>query len=449
MHRPAPYDTQSQQRPRRFPLWPFLSVLIATIMLTQPVTAPAQTSSNISVSESNATADFPTTLTFQLTAEAASPITQIELYWRATKSPTVALARPDFEPAARVELTHAIDMTINYLPPGVDIEFWWRITDAAGETLETTPQTYFYMDDDHDWESRNSGQLTVWWYQGGDDFADAVLDSANGALARLSDRFQVTTDAQYQVIVYANDGDFEAAQAANSADWIGGLAYPGLDLVVAQIAPAGGAPEIGRLVPHEVSHLILFRATENPYNTPPAWLDEGLATYNQDTPDTRLDSTLDAAIRDGALMPVQALNGGFPLDPDQALLAYAESLSIVEFIIASYGDEALARLIAIFRESVTYEAAVESTLGVSIAELDAAWKVQLDYSGDDPDRQAGPAPNIGSRWDNALLFTALTGGACLLFVALAVAALVVLLRARRKNSPHPPAPSPMGMGEGE
>jgi hypothetical protein len=133
-------------------------------------------------------------------------------------------------------------------------------------------------------------------------------------------------------------------------------------------------------------------------------------------------------------MPIQALNGGFPLDPDQALLAYAESLSIIEFIIASYGDEALARLIAIFRDSVSYDTAVESALGESITELDAAWKAWLDYPGDDPDRQSAPASSDGSRWDAVLLFTALTGGACLLFLALAVAALVVLLRARRRSS---------------
>lgn len=413
-------------------------MLIVTIVaLSAPVGTLAQTTAtDITVVASTVAADFPTSLTFDLVAEAGTPISAVELYWRAVQSPTVALARPEVEPATRVELKHSIDMTINYLPPGVDIEYWWRIGAAGGEMLETEPQRFFYMDDDHDWESRTAGQMTVWWYEGGGSFADAVLTSANGALARLSERFQVVTDAQYKVVIYANDSDFEAAQSANSAEWIGGLAYTGLDLVIAQLAPNSGEAEIGRLVPHEVSHLVLYRATENPYNSPPAWLDEGVATYNQDTTDTRLERSLNAAVDDGALMPVQALNGGFPLDPDQALLAYAESESIVEFIIDTYGDEALARLIAIFRDSVTYDVAVERTLGITIEELDAAWKVWLDYPGDDPDRQAGPAAGDSSRWDDVLLLTALTGGACLLFVALGVAALVVLLRARR-GSPQP------------
>jgi hypothetical protein len=393
--------------------------------------AGAQTATGISVVESRVRPDFPTALHFELVAEAERGISVVELYWRAVQSPTVALEQPEIEPAERVALTHTIDMTINYLPPGVDIAYWWRIIDAAGQVRETEPQSFFYMDAEHDWHSHTEGQVTLWWYDGGDDFGDAVLASANGAIARLSERFAIETDAAYRIVVYADDADFEDAQSANSADWIGGLAYTGLDLVVAQIAATSGAREIGRMIPHEVSHLLLYRATENPYNSPPSWLDEGLAIYNQDTPDSRLVGRLNDAVEDGELMPIPALNGGFPLDSNQALLAYAESESIVEFIIVEFGDDTMARLIAVFREAVSYDDAIERSLGISIEEFDAAWKAWLDYPGDDPDRLAGPESATESGWDELLLLIALAGGAALMFLALGVAAVVVVVRARR------------------
>jgi hypothetical protein len=113
------------------------------------------------------------------------------------------------------------------------------------------------------------------------------------------------------------------------------------------------------------------------------------------------------------------------------LLAYAESESIVEFIIVEFGDDTMARLIAVFREAVSYDDAIERSLGISIEEFDAAWKAWLDYPGDDPDRLAGPESATESGWDELLLLIALAGGAALMFLALGVAAVVVVVRARR------------------
>ncbi|MEX2314457.1 MAG: peptidase MA family metallohydrolase, partial [Thermomicrobiales bacterium] len=152
---------------------------------------------------------------------------------------------------------------------------------------------------------------------------------------------------------------------------------------VAQVQPGAGAGrEIRRMIPHEVSHLILHQATENPWNTPPNWLDEGLAVYNQETPDSDLPDILDDAVDDGRLIPVRALGSSFPLDPEQAYLSYAESHSIATFIIEELGEDEMAELIAVFRDEVSYDEAVERALGMSVEELDAAWKAWLGYDGD-------------------------------------------------------------------
>ncbi|HEX5167286.1 MAG TPA: peptidase MA family metallohydrolase, partial [Thermomicrobiales bacterium] len=158
--------------------------------------------------------------------------------------------------------------------------------------------------------------------------------------------------------------------------------------------PGGGAArEIRRMIPHEVSHLILHQATENPWNSPPNWLDEGLAVYNQETPDADLPGILDDAVDDGELIPVSALGASFPLDPDQAYLSYAESLSIVTYIVEELGESEMAELIAVFRDEVSYDEAVERSLGMSTEELDTAWKDWLGYQGDSqPASDAGEPP---------------------------------------------------------
>src|SRR5690606_20247509 len=122
-------------------------------------------------------------------------------------------------------------------------------------------------------------------------------------------------------LAYASGDDFSGALVANSADWIGGVAHSSLSLILGNIAPGGRASqEIRRMIPHEVSHVVVAHASDNPYNSPPPWLDEGLATFIQEVDDPRLETALDRAVREGRLIPLGALRSSFPADPDQALL---------------------------------------------------------------------------------------------------------------------------------
>jgi len=76
-------------------------------------------------------------------------------------------------------------------------------------------------------------------------------------------------------------------------------------------------------------------------------------------------------------MTLQTLSSTFPADPEQASLAYAQSGSVVEFIIDTYGQEALAGLLEIFSEGALYDEALEEALGVDTWGLDKAWRESI------------------------------------------------------------------------
>jgi len=331
----------------------------------------------------SAEAEFGRALTFEVIVESSAAIEEAELYWRPEGDPEMSAAYPEIEPGRQVEIDHQVDLSFEYLPPGIDILYFWRVIDSDGNATDSKEQALFYMDDGPNWESLTNGLVTVWWYSGDQSFANELLGAANRTIETLAGRFDVTADEPIRIVIYGNDDDFMQALPPNSADWIGGQAHPALNLIVAQVRPGAGAErEIGRMIPHEVSHLILHQATENPWNSPPNWLDEGLAVYNQETPDSDLPEILDDAVDDGRLIPVRALGSSFPLDPEQAYLSYAESHSIATFIIEELGEGEMAELIAVFREEVSYDEAVEHALGMSVEELDAAWKIWLGYEGD-------------------------------------------------------------------
>lgn len=366
-------------RPVRFVL--LLAVLLVSIVAPLPVAAQT----DVTFSDFRAEADFGVSMRFEVVIESPVEIAEVELYWHAVGDPELTAEYPSFTPGNRVALQHDVNLTFQYLPPGLDIIYFWRAIDVEGNTTDSDEQLLFYMDDGPDWESLSNGLVTLWWYSGNDDFAEDIVGTANRTIEALAERFDVTADEPIRMVIYGNNGDFMDALPPNSADWIGGQAHPSLNLIVAMIAPGGGVErEIRRMIPHEVSHLILHQATENPWNSPPQWLDEGLSVYNQETPDRDLPDILDDAVEDGELIPVRALGSSFPVDPEQAYLSYAESHSIVTYIIEELGEDEMAELIAIFRDEVSYDTAVEDALGLTVEELDEDWKTWLGYEGDRP-----------------------------------------------------------------
>jgi hypothetical protein len=356
-----------------------LALLVSAVLAPAPVAAQ----SDASFSDFRAEASFGESMTFEVTVESAAEIVEAELYWHAAGDIELSAAYPIIDPGNRVAISHEVDLTFDYLPPGLDVVYFWRVIDSDGNVTDSAEQTLFYMDDSQNWDSITNGLVTLWWYSGNDEFAEDIVGTANRTIETLAERFDVTADEPIRIVIYGNDSDFMDALPPNSADWIGGQAHPALNLIVAIIRPGGGVErEIRRMIPHEVSHLILHQATENPWNSPPNWLDEGLAVYNQETPDSDLPSILDDAVEDGELIPVRALGSSFPVDPDQAFLSYAESHSIVTYIIEELGEDEMAELIAIFRDEVSYDTAVEESLGMTVEELDADWKDWLGYEGD-------------------------------------------------------------------
>ena len=118
---------------------------------------------------------------------------------------------------------------------------------------------------------------------------------------------------------------------------------------------------------------------------------------------------------------LKALSGSFGADEEMAVLSYAQSGSVVEFILDDprYGPEKLARTVAAFKEGVTYDEALKAGLGVTVDELDEQWRQALPY------KPSAPG------WLDPLAFGAIAVAGAL-FVAGGVVAFVVWSRKSRR-----------------
>jgi hypothetical protein len=167
------------------------------------------------------------------------------------------------------------------------------------------------------------------------------------------------------------------------------------------------------------------------------WMDEGLAVYWQESGRDRFYAhALDLA-KQGKIPPLRTLNGNFPYDHEGALDAYALSLSAVIYVLDTYGDEGMSKLISTFTEGVTFEDAVQQGLGISYDELDKAWRADLAA---DADRLLGSGTtrfgdDDASPWSSLGGILAVASGTIVLGLVVLtalVAGLVSLLRRRRQ-----------------
>jgi hypothetical protein len=338
------------------------------------------------------------------------------------------------------------------MPPGVDIQYRWRITEADGDVVETPEQTLSWFDDRYDWTPLSGPNVTVYTYDADPTFQQAILDAAERTVASLAGSYQAELEQPIRVWVYADKDHLYGALPPNSEPWIAGAAFPALHVIMA-VLPPGNYDEAGRVVPHEISHQVLHQATQNAFNSPPQWLDEGLATYWQESGRDRFYSYALELAATGEVPPLRTLNGTFPYERDGATASYAFSLTAVMYILDTWGDEGMSKLLATLEEGVTYDDAIEQGLGISFDELDRRWRE--DLLADAQQVGATGATRFGddggaSPWATIGDALALASGTVILGLVVLfalIAGLFSLVRSRRRSAVDEPIGEGVRWGE--
>ena len=360
-----------------------LGTLAAGLVVIRPPAAAQEASSGTATfGELSAAPAFPTTIDFQMSVDSEAEIGRAELLFAPRWEKTQNLIEAEISPGQHVDVSLPLDMYQNFFPAGLDLLYRWRVTDAEGHQTLSDEQTVLWVDTRFPWQEIETEQVSVYFYTGNEAFNRRILGSAQGTLDELQSRFGVERSRPIRIWVYDSYDDFSGATEPNSEPWFVGASYPGRYLIQAVI-PTDNDSEIGRIIPHEVTHQLVYQATENPFLLPARWFDEGLATYHQDTPTPGLQETLAEAVQESRLIPLAALSREFPFDSTYHL-AYAESVSVIEFIIARWGEAAIGDVIAAYRDGVSHDDAFQRGLGVTVGELEQLWKQSLGYAGDRP-----------------------------------------------------------------
>src|SRR6266540_2934365 len=357
-----------------------LSVLLSTIEALSPLTVfPAHAAPLADVTQNKVILNFPESATFQITVSNSVEIKSIVLEYgndQQTCGEVIAKAFPQFTPGKTVHTEWTWDMRQSgSLPPGAQLWWRWRVTDANGNETVTDTQNVAWLDNIHHWQTLTNRQLSLHFYGIDKSFAQEMLNAGQGGMDHNQKDAGLTTDSPVNIYVYPNYDDLKDA-ILYEPSWVGGQAYPEQNIVI--VGTSGGNANWDKhTVIHELTHVLVGHFTFSCLGGVPQWLNEGLAVYSEGPLDSQFQEPLDQAVKENTLLSVRSISGSFSEVSNKADLSCAESYSIVNYLIETYGQSKMTVLLAAFRDGATTDQALMQTYGFNIDGLEDQWRAAL------------------------------------------------------------------------
>ncbi len=380
-----------------------LAALVIASGLVLPLAAQPARAADVTFGAPSATVAYGDAITFTVPMTSTAPLERVELRLRFPDSLGPFITEVPAGPAGSQTLTYRLDLAgSGHLAPNTEIEATWAAVAAPGEApVLSASDTIRYTDTDHDWRTLKGDLVAVHWYEGGEAFARRALDIGDKAVKDTAKLLGVTESEPVDFFIYGDEASFRKALGPGTRENVGGQARSDIRTLFALITPdAIDDPWVGVVIPHELVHLVLDTAVRNPYRFPPRWLNEGLAVYLSEGYKRGDRALVEASALNGDLLPLTALAGQFPTEPDKTYLAYAESVSAIDHLVRTDGERALLDLVAAYADGPTDDEAFTRALGRDLGAFQDGWLAEL---GAPAPVQYGPAANppgaIPPGWD--------------------------------------------------
>jgi hypothetical protein len=331
----------------------------------------ARAQSGVEVTELSASYIFGEEITFSARITSPSPLQEVYLFFLAEGDANTRIF--PIQPDGRVEYRHLIRDGL--VRPFAQVEYWFQATTIDGQTATSEHASFRYEDNRFTWQTLENEQIRVHWYDGDVNFGQAAHDSARAGLEKMTAYLGMQAGSLIHVYIYASAADVQDALSLGGYAWMGGHASPDLGVVLTSIEPGDDQlGEMARQIPHELTHILLYRLTGPAYVTLPTWLVEGIASQAEQATNADYIQALLLAQQNNTLLEMTSLCAPFPADVPGAILAYAQSESFVRYLHATYGTSGLRLLIQAYADGLDCEQGATRALGLPVSQLDVQWR---------------------------------------------------------------------------
>jgi len=350
-----------------------LAVILLAAALSLARARPVQGQGSFEVKDAQVVVNFGEQITFTARLVSSIPIEQASILFREVNEEVTRVETLQVGENGLVSFRY--DASKNILPPFSTVVFWYQATLSDGQTYTSDLIRFRYDDNRFPWRESSSGPVTVHWYDGDDAFGQAALDTAGQGLLSVNEVIPLSFDTPVDIYIYSNAGDLQGALELGGESWVGGHANPKIGVVMVSVAPGTSQfTEMETEIPHELAHVMLYRALGDGYDDLPVWLSEGIAGMVELYPNPEYSQALKNASQNDSLLHFGDLCKAFPPDSGRAFLAYAESQSFTAYLRATYGLTGLSSLISAYEDGLDCELGATRALNTPLNQLEARWR---------------------------------------------------------------------------
>ena len=319
--------------------------------------------------------NYPTNLTFKLTARADIDITDVTLQYQLTGRNSSGVGKPDTIAAGRAissEIVVKTDPDSNWIPVGNEFIWHFELTLSDGSVFKGQDQTFLFLPSGQTWQTTTSSLLTVYYHGDRAQSAARFVTAADAVFKKTAQDLLKTdlTRKPVKVVLFADSKELAVSQpgkgttVANSGVITCGYRPGSANDIITVASSCGGSSSLDTFK-HEFAHIINQAAGESPLVKLPFWLDEGLAVFAQDSQADFLSAFQATVARTKTVIPFDRMNLS-PSDPNQIIAAYGQGYVMTKYLIDTYGADKMAQLMTLTKKQTRFDVALKQVYGFDI-----------------------------------------------------------------------------------
>ena len=226
---------------------------------------------------------------------------------------------------------------------------------------------------DFEWYYIQSKHFDIYFYEGGQEIAEFTAEIAESAYVQLQRDFRFDIRERIVFIVYNSHNDWQQTNVVISylEEGIGGVTELYKNRIVVPFE--GSYEQFRHVIHHELVHAVMndmlyggsVQSLIVGEVTPaPLWFSEGLAEFQSQGWDTRIDMIVRDAVLNNYMPNLQAL---------QYYLVYQGGASVFRYIASTYGRDKIGEMLHKMRGKVAFEKVLRSSVGVGSEEFTDRW----------------------------------------------------------------------------
>ncbi|RJO65623.1 MAG: hypothetical protein C4540_00550 [Candidatus Omnitrophota bacterium] len=228
------------------------------------------------------------------------------------------------------------------------------------------------------WNTVKSTHFIIYYAKAEDAFVRSVVDYAEKYYEKIADSLGFRRYNFWlwdnRAKIYIHENALEYQKETGQPSWSLGSASPKEKIIHTFLREEGFLDSI---LPHELGHIIFreFVGFDNP--AIPLWFEEGVASYQEASKLAIAKEVVRQALKDGSFLNIEGLvrfDGKNIKDEKVVNVFYAESISIVNYLIKKFGNDRFVLFCQYLRDKKNFERALASSYPIAnIKELERGW----------------------------------------------------------------------------